>query len=137
MKELLRAAQCAFSVSGGLMSRVFGECDGFFYALVAFVIADYVTGIMAAIVEKRLSSAEGFKGIMKKICLFILVAVANMIDMYIIRSGAVIRTAIIFFYLSNEGISVLENAVRIGLPVPEQLRRVLIRIGKEAEEHEN
>ena len=99
--------------------------DGVLYALFIFLIIDYVTGVFAAIVEKNLSSGLGFKGIFKKIAILFLVSVGHLIDTEIIKQGGAIRTMVIFFYLSNEGLSILENAVRIGLPIPEKLRAIL------------
>ena len=113
---------------------VSGIAMGFIYALVAFVVVDYLTGLMAAAVEKKLSSEVGFKGIFKKVVIFCLVALGHIIDCYVIQDGSVLRTAVIFFYLSNEGISILENASRIGLPVPEKLTKVLEQLHKEKEE---
>ena len=110
-----------------------GGFDGFLYALIVFVVVDYLTGIMAAILNKRLSSEVGFHGIFKKVVIFALVAVGHIVDTHVIQNGSVIRTAVIFFYLSNEGISILENASLIGLPVPQKLKDVLeqLRDGKE------
>ena len=101
------------------------------YALIAFVVVDYITGLMAAGLEKKLSSGVGFRGIFKKVVIFCLVAVGNIIDTYIIQNGSVLRTAVVFFYLSNEGISILENVGRIGLPIPEKLRSVLEQLKEE------
>lgn len=95
------------------------------YALLIFVIVDYITGVMCAIQDKRLSSAVGFIGICKKILIFLFVGIGHVIDAYIIGSGAVLRTACIFFYVSNEGVSIIENAAHIGLPVPQKLIAVL------------
>jgi len=99
--------------------------------LVAFVVIDYITGIMVAVLEKRLSSEVGFRGIFKKVLIFSLVAVGHIIDSKLIQNGSAIRTAVIFFYLSNEGISILENTAKIGLPIPEKLRAVLEQLNKE------
>lgn len=107
-----------------------GGFDGFLYALVVFVAVDYVTGPMAA-VEEKLSSGVGFQGIFKKIVIFCLVALGHILDAHIIRNGSTVRTAVIFFYLSNEGISILENDARIGLPVPEKLKGVLAQLREE------
>ena len=112
-----------------------GGFVGFLYALVIFVSVDYVTGVMVGILNKELSSQVGFRGIFKKVVIFSLVAVAHIIDTYVIRNGSVLRTAVIFFYLSNEGISILENAVKIGLPIPEKLKSVLEQL-KEGNGHE-
>ncbi|HEO0298608.1 TPA: holin family protein, partial [Streptococcus agalactiae] len=114
-----------FSAIGGLIGSIFGEVDGFFFALMIFIAIDYITGLMAAAVEKRLASNIGFKGIFKKIAILFLVSVGHLIDTEIIKQGGAIRTMVIFFYLSNEGLSILENAVRIGLPIPEKLQALL------------
>ncbi|HEN2230786.1 phage holin family protein [Streptococcus agalactiae] len=125
MKELLATNKVLFSAIGGLIGSIFGEVDGFFFALMIFIAIDYITGLMAAAVEKRLASNIGFKGIFKKIAILFLVSVGHLIDTEIIKQGGAIRTMVIFFYLSNEGLSILENAVRIGLPIPEKLQAFL------------
>lgn len=133
MKNFIEAVQYAFAALGGAVGAVMGGFDGFLYALIVFVVMDYLTGIMAAILNKRLSSEVGFHGIFKKVVIFALVAVGHIVDTHVIQNGSVIRTAVIFFYLSNEGISILENASLIGLPVPQKLKDVLeqLRDGKE------
>lgn len=125
MKEFLATNKVLFSAIGGLIGSIFGEVDGFFFALMIFIAIDYITGLMAAAVEKRLASNIGFKGIFKKIAILFLVSVGHLIDTEIIKQGGAIRTMVIFFYLSNEGLSILENAVRIGLPIPEKLQALL------------
>lgn len=120
-----QAIQTAFAAMGGWLGWLLGGWDGFLYALVAFVVLDYLTGLMAAVVEKKLSSEVGFRGIFKKILIFMLVGVGHIIDRQIIGDGSVLGTAVIFFYISNEGISVVENAGRIGLPIPQKLKAVL------------
>lgn len=125
MKELLATNKVLFSAIGGLIGSIFGEVDGFFFALMIFIAIDYITGLMAAAVEKRLASNIGFKGIFKKIAILFLVSVGHLIDTEIIKQGGAIRTMVIFFYLSNEGLSILENAVRIGLPILEKLQALL------------
>ncbi len=134
MKELLNIMQVAFAAVGGWLGYFLGGCDGLIYALVIFVAADYITGVMYAAVNRRLSSEIGFKGICKKVLIFILVGIANILDEYIIGNGSIIRTAAIFFYLSNEGISVLENAAKLGLPVPEKLRAALHQLNDDTED---
>ena len=134
MKNFIEAAQYAFAALGGALGAVMGGFDGFLYALVVFVVVDYVTGLMAAAVEKKLSSEVGFKGIFKKVVIFSLVVVGHIVDMHIIGEGSVLRTAVIFFYLSNEGISILENAARTGLPIPGKLKAVLEQLREEKEE---
>ncbi|HEL1634618.1 TPA: phage holin family protein [Streptococcus suis] len=130
MKELLTLNKILFSMIGGLIGSLFGELDGILYALLVFIIIDYLTGIFAAVVEKQLSSSIGFRGIFKKIAILFLVSIGHMIDTAIIKQGGTIRTMVIFFYLSNEGLSILENTVRIGLPIPEKLQAILKQINE-------
>lgn len=135
MKNFIEAAQYAFAALGGAVGAVIGGFDGFLYALIVFVVVDYLTGVMVAVLNKKLSSEVGFHGIFKKVVIFALVAVGHIVDSYVIQNGSVIRTAVIFFYLSNEGISILENASVLGLPVPQKLKDVLeqLKDGKEGE----
>jgi toxin secretion/phage lysis holin len=125
MKEIWNWIQVVFATVGGWLGYVLGGLDGFLYALLAFVVIDYITGLMCAVLDKKLSSEVGFRGIFKKVLIFSLVAVGHIVDQNVIGDGSVIRTAVIFFYLSNEGISILENTVHIGLPVPQKLKDVL------------
>ena len=116
---------------GGVLGVFLGGMDGLIYALLAFSVIDYVTGIMCAIDKKELSSSVGFKGIARKIIIFSLVGVANILNVYILGHVGVLRAAVIFFYLSNEGISILENTSKLGLPVPEKLQNILQQLNKE------
>ena len=116
---------------GGVLGVFLGGMDGLIYALLAFSVIDYVTGIMCAIDKKELSSSVGFKGIARKIIIFSLVGVANILDVYILGHVGVLRAAVIFFYLSNEGISILENTSKLGLPVPEKLQNILQQLNQE------
>ena len=125
--------QVIFAGIGGWLGYFLGGCDGLLYALVLFVVADYLTGVMCAINDKKLSSEVGFRGICRKVLIFILVGIANIVDQSILGTGCVMRTAIIFFYISNEGISLLENAARLGLPIPKKLQNVLEQLKKDAE----
>ena len=131
MKDILNITQLIITTVGGSIGYFLGGWDGFLYALVAFAIIDYITGLMVAILEKRLSSEVGFRGIFKKVLIFSLVAVGQIIDSELLQNGSAIRTAVIFFYLSNEGISILENTAKIGLPIPEKLKGVLEQLNKE------
>ena len=137
MKEFWTSIQVVFTAIGGWLGWFLGGCDGLMYALIAFVVVDYITGIMCAIVGKKLSSEVGFKGICKKVLIFLLVGVANILDVNIIGSGSVLRTAAIFFYLSNEGVSLLENASHLGLPVPNAIKEVLHQLHDRAEKGGN
>ncbi|CCI62856.1 Uncharacterized protein CA_C1842 [Streptococcus dysgalactiae subsp. equisimilis AC-2713] len=130
MKELLTLNKILFSMIGGLIGSLFGELDGILYALLVFIIIDYLTGIFAAVVEKQLPSSIGFRGIFKKIAILFLISLGHLIDTAIIKQGGTIRTMVIFFYLSNEGLSILENTVRIGLPIPEKLQAILKQINE-------
>lgn len=117
---------------GAWLSAYLGGLDGLIYALIIFVAADYITGVLAAINERRISSAVGFRGIARKILIFTLVDLAHLIDTQIIGTPGVLRAAVIFFYLSNEGISLIENATRLGLPIPAQMRDALDAIANQA-----
>ena len=136
MKEFWNGIQLLFAIIGGWLGWFLGECDGLMYALIAFVIADYVTGVMCAVSDKRLSSKVGFKGICRKVLIFVLVGMANILDMHVIGTGCVLRTAVLFFYISNEGVSVLENAGHLGLPIPARLLNVLEQLHEDAEQED-
>ncbi len=125
MKEFWNTIQLVFAAVGGWLGWFLGGCDGLLYALLAFVVIDYVTGVMCAIADRKLSSAVGFRGIFRKVLIFTLVGVANIADVQVLGTPGVLRTAVIFFYLSNEGVSMLENAAHLGLPIPEKLKEVL------------
>ena len=133
MKEFWNTIQLIFSAVGGWLGYFLGGCDGLLYALIAFVVIDYITGVMCAIINRELSSAVGFKGIFRKVLIFLLVGIANIIDVQVIGIGAVLRTAVIFFYISNEGVSLLENAGHLGLPIPEKIKTVLEQLHDRAE----
>ena len=125
MKEFWNTIQLAFAAVGGWLGYFLGGCDGLLYALIAFVAIDYITGVMCAISDKTLSSEVGFKSICRKVLIFLLVGIGNIIDVQVLGSPGVLRTAVIFFYLSNEGVSLLENAAHLGLPVPDAIKTVL------------
>jgi toxin secretion/phage lysis holin len=136
MKDFIHTLQLIFTAIGGYIGWFLGGFDGLIYALVAFVVIDYITGVMVAVLEKKLSSNIGFKGIFKKVLIFTFVGIGHIIDFHIIKNGSAVRTAVIFFYLSNEGLSIVENATRIGLPVPEQLKAVFKELRKEDEKND-
>lgn len=125
MKQIWTGIQIAFTALGGFLGWFLGGLDGFMYALIAFVVIDYITGVMCAIVDKNLSSAVGFKGICRKVLIFTLVGIGNIVDVYVLGEPGILRTAVIFFYISNEGVSLTENAAHLGLPIPEKLKAVL------------
>lgn len=133
MKEFWNTVQLIFTAVGGWLGWFLGGCDGLLYALLVFVTLDYITGIMCAIADHKLSSEVGFKGICRKVLIFALVGIGHVIDAHIIGTGSVLRTAVIFFYLSNEGVSLVENAAHLGLPVPEKLKAVLEQLHDRAE----
>ena len=127
-------AQLAAAGLGGWLGYFLGGADGLLTALAVFAGLDYLTGVLCALAEKRLSSAVGFRGICRKVLIFAMVGVGHLLDTRVAGSGAAIRTAVICFYLSNEGVSLLENAARLGLPVPERLKEALKQLhGKEQE----
>ena len=127
MQNVIDKIEWMFAGLGGFLGWFFGGFDGFLYALVVFVVCDYFTGVLAAAIKHELSSEVGFKGIAKKVCIFVLVGIANIIDTQILQNGAAIRTAVVFFYLANEGLS----CPVIGLPVPEKLKEMLAQLKEE------
>ena len=133
MKEFWTTIQVIFTGVGGWLGYFLGGCDGLLYALVLFVVVDYITGVMCAAADHKLSSEVGFKGICRKVLIFLLVGIGHVLDAQIIGTGSVLRTAVIFFYLSNEGVSLLENAGHLGLPIPEKLKVVLEQLHDRAE----
>jgi len=137
MKEFWNWTQAAIAAVGGGLGYFLGGWDGFLYALLAFVIIDHVTGLMCAVLDKNLSSEIGFRGIFKKVLIFSLVAIGNIVDQSVIGDGSVIRTAVIFFYLSNEGVSILENAAHIGLPVPQKLKDILEQLHNRSDKEDS
>ena len=137
MKEFWNLIQFVFTAVGGWLGYFIGGCDGLLIALVVFVAVDYLTGVMCAISDKKLSSEVGFKGICRKVLIFLLVGIANIVDAQVIGTGSVLRTAVIFFYLSNEGVSLLENAAHLGLPVPEKMKDILAQLHDRAENTES
>lgn len=134
MKEIWNVIQLVITIVGGWLGWFLGGCDGLIYALIAFVVIDYITGVMCAVVNKQLSSEVGFRGIFRKVLIFMLVGVANIIDHQLIGDGSVLRTAVIFFYLSNEGISIIENAGNLGLPIPHKLKDILEQLKEKEDE---
>ena len=136
MKEFWNVVQMVFAAAGGWLGYYLGGCDGLLLALVAFAAADYLTGVMCAVSDRKLSSNVGFKGICRKVLIFLLVGIANILDAHVIGTGSVLRTAVIFFYISNEGVSLLENAAHLGLPVSDKIKVVLEQLHDRAEETE-
>ncbi len=133
MKEFWNTMQALFVAVGGWLGWFLGGCDGLLYALIAFAVVDYITGVMCAIADKRLTSKVGFKGICRKVLMFLLVGVANILDVQVIGTGSMLRTAIIFFYISNEGVSLLENSAQLGLPIPQKMKDVLEQLHDRSE----
>lgn len=136
MKEFWNTIQVLFTAVGGWLGYFLGGCDGLLYALLAFAVIDYITGLMCAVADKTLSSSVGFKGIFKKVLIFTFVGIGHIMDTQVIGTGSVLRTAIIFFYLSNEGVSLIENAAHLGMPIPIKLKAVLEQLHDRAEKEE-
>lgn len=133
MKEFWNMIQLVFTAIGGWLGGFLGGCDGLLFALIAFVVIDYITGVMCAVSDHTLSSEVGFRGICRKVLIFLLVGIANILDVQVIGTGSVLRTAVIFFYISNEGVSLLENAGHLGLPIPQKLKDILAQLHDRAD----
>ena len=136
MKEFWNTIQLIFTAIGGWLGWFLGGCDGLLYALIAFVVIDYATGVLCAVSDHTLSSEVGFRGIARKVIIFLLVGVGHIIDTQVIGNGSILRTAVIFFYLSNEGLSLIENAAYLGLPIPAKLKTILEQLHDRAEKEE-
>ena len=136
MKEFWNIIQSVFTAIGGWLGYFLGGFDGLLYALLVFVVLDYLTGVMCAVADKKVSSAVGFTGICRKILIFALVGVGHLLDTHVIGSGSILRTAVTFFYLSNEGISLVENAAHLGLPIPSKLKNILEQLHDRAEKED-
>ncbi len=137
MKDFWNVIQAVFAAIGGWLGYFLGGCDGLLYALLIFVIIDYITGVMCAINDQKLSSAVGFRGLCRKVLTFMLVGIAHVLDVHILGQAGVIRTAVIFWALANNGLSIIENSTHLGLPVPEQLKLVLEQLHDRAEKSGN
>ena len=131
MREMWGLIQIIFAALGGWLGLFLGGWDGALYALITFITIDYITGVMCAIVDKKLSSEVGFRGICRKMIILALVGVGSILDRQVIGSGGALRMAVIFYYLSNEGVSILENAAKLDLPIPEKLKNALEQLKNE------
>jgi toxin secretion/phage lysis holin len=138
MNDIVNNCKIVIAALGGVLGWLLGGFDSLVYALIAFVAIDYITGIFVAIHKRKVSSEIGYKGICKKVMIFLLVAIGNIIDQHIIRTGTAIRTMIIMFYLTNEGISIIENTGKLGLPIPGKLRNILKQLSeKDCDSNDN
>lgn len=133
VKEIWDWLRVACAAVGGLIGAYFGELRGLVIMLVVFVVLDYITGVLAAIITKTLDSTVGWRGLLKKVLIFILVALSALLDKHALGGGALARTATIFFYAANEGISIIENSARCGVPIPEKLRAILEQLKDKGE----
>lgn len=131
--DWLKAAAAAL---GGAAAYLWGPWDALSIALVIFVVLDYITGIAKAAVRRELSSKAGFHGLLKKVAIFVLVAIGTVMDSVIPAANHAIRSAVIMFYIANEGLSILENAGEIGLPMPEALKAALKKLSEPGEKKE-
>ena len=122
---------------GAVIGFLYGEITGLFIAIIALMVLDYVTGILCGIAAKALSSETGFRGLVKKLMVLVIIAVGHLIDTYIIGTGSALMTAVILFFAANEGISILENAAKLGLPIPKKLRDILEQLRKDDDHDDN
>lgn len=134
MENIGKVFKIAVTALGAVIGAFLGDIDGLIITLLVIAVCDYITGVAVAIADKKLSSDVGFRGIARKILMFAIVGIANLIDVHVLRQGSVIRTAAIFFYISNEGISLLENGSKLGLPIPQKLKNVLIQLKEKDDE---
>ena len=128
--------QIAITAIGGWLGYFVGGMDGMLIALLVLIVLDYVTGVMCAIADKNLSSGIGFRGICKKVLILMMVGVANIVDLHVVGSGSALRGAVICFYLSNEALSLFENAAHLGLPVPDKLKDILAQLHRRSDKED-
>ena len=136
MNKIQVAFNAAATVLGAALGFLFGEVTGLFWALLAFMALDYVTGVVIAVINKKLSSEVGFKGLAKKFLILVFVAVGHILDAYVLGDAAVAMTAVMIFYIANEGVSLIENAALLGLPVPQKIQDILEQIKNKADKEE-
>ena len=124
---------CTAAAVGAVVGFLYGEVTGLFWAMIAFMAVDYITGVLVAVINKNLSSEIGFKGLVKKLLILVFVAMGHIMDTYVIGSGSALMSAVMLFFLANEGVSIIETAVGLGMPVPKKLRDVLEQLKQESE----
>ena len=121
---------------GAVLGFMYGEVTGLFWALIAFMATDYITGVVVAAINKQLSSEVGFKGLAKKLMILVFVSLGHIADMYVLDATPVAMSAVMLFYIANEGLSIIENAGNLGLPVPKKLKDIMVQLKKESESEE-
>lgn len=137
MTKLWNVLSIIFATIGLWLGLFIGPVNGVLIALIVFVVIDYTTGVISAAVNKKLSSSVGFKGLLRKILIFLIVGLANILDVYVLGANAILRSAVIFFYIANEGLSIIENLGETGLPIPKKLRDVLAQLRKKSGEEDD
>lgn len=121
---------------GAVLGFMYGEVTGLFWALIAFMATDYITGVVVAAINKQLSSEVGFRGLAKKLMILVFVSLGHIADMYVLGGTPVAMSAVMLFYIANEGLSIIENAGNLGLPVPKKLKDIMVQLKKESESEE-
>lgn len=137
MDNIIRNIQAVLTVIVGAIGYFIGGLDGLMIVLLVLMGIDYITGVICGIADKKLSSKVGFIGICRKVLILLMVGIANLLDVNIIQTGSMLRSATLFFYISNEGISVLENAAKLGLPIPKKIKDVLEQLHDKSEKDES
>ncbi len=133
MNKLQLLIDTVAAACGAVFGFLYGEVTGLFWALISFMALDYITGVVVAVIQKKLSSQTGFKGLAKKFVILIFVAMGHITDTFVLSGTPALMSAVMLFYMANEGISITENAARLGLPVPEKLVGVLEQLKAKGE----
>ena len=128
MSKIFNALSLVMAAIGLWLGLFLGPFNGLLIALVCFIVADYITGVASAVINKKMSSAVGFRGILRKVLILAIVGVANLLDVYVLKAGELLRSMVIFFYIANEGLSILENVTECGLPIPKKIREILAQL---------
>ena len=121
---------------GALFGFFFGEAGGLLYVLTAFMVMDYITGLIAAGIAHRISSEIGFKGLAKKLLILAFVSMGHILDSFVLSGTPAVMSAVMLFYIANEGISIIENAAQLGMPIPKKLKMLLEQL-KDSDEKED
>ena len=134
MNSVLAFCKSAIAVIGGYIAWFLGGFDGLIITLCVFALVDYITGVIAAVIKKELCSRVGFVGIARKTLMFFLVGIASILEFYVLGASSPIREIVIVFYIANEGISIVENSARIGLPIPAKFLAILEQLKSQGDD---
>lgn len=136
MKKMEKCFNTLVAIIATFFTYLFGSWDLALQVLIVFMILDYVTGVLYAFISNQLNSEVGFKGLVKKLMILVVLIIGVMLDRILGTGTWAFRTLVAYFYIANEGISLLENVGNIGIPIPNKMRQALEQLNKDNEESE-